>query len=78
MLVCSMEYLLSKWQIDARDILGSEVANEYALQTFIRVVIFIILTPRAWSASKIKNNAKISKIVFSTFTHVGKQEALRP
>lgn len=47
MLVCSMEYLLSKWQIDARDILGSEVANEYALQTFIRVVIFIILTPRA-------------------------------
>lgn len=72
MLVCSMEYLLSKWQIDARDILDLEVANEYALQTFI------ILTPRAWSASKIKNNAKISKIVFSTFTHVGKQEALRP
>lgn len=78
MLVCSMEYLLSKWQIDARDILDLEVSNEYALQTFIRVVIFIILTPRAWSASKIKNNAKISKIVFSTFTHVGKQEALRP
>lgn len=78
MLVCSMEYLLSKWQIDARDILNLEVANEYALQTFIRVVIFIILTPRAWSASKIKNNANISKIVFSTFTHVGKQEALRP
>lgn len=78
MLVCSMEYLLSKWQIDARDILDLEVANEYALQTFIRVVIFIILTPRAWSATIIKNNAKISKIVFSTFIHVGKQEALRP
>lgn len=78
MLVCSMEYLLSKWQIDARDILNLEVANEYALQTFIRVVIFITLTPRAWSVSKIKNNAKISKIVFSSITHVGKQEALRP
>lgn len=78
MLVCSMEYLLSKWQIDARDILDLEVANEYALQTFIRVVIFIILPPRAWSATIIKNNAKISKIVFSTFIHVGKQEALRP
>lgn len=60
MLVCSMEYLLSKWQIDARDILDLEVANEYALQTFIRVVIFIILTPRA-KRQKLKIMPKFQK-----------------